>query len=88
MLHGKKGLPLSGTSHHSIAYGCAREAAALSTDLALTYLNEKVNAGVAPSAEELDHALLLLCDAIDAEQFSSVFEAIDAEWGLHDFPCI
>lgn len=47
-LEGKKGLILGIANEHSIAYGCGEIFHALGAELAVTYLNEKVERFVKP----------------------------------------
>lgn len=60
-LVGRRGLVLGLANEHSIAWGCAREAARQGARLVLTCLNERAHAVCEPLAREID-APLLCCD--------------------------
>src|SRR3954470_24138871 len=85
LLEGKKGLVVGIANDQSIAWGCARAFRALGSDLAVTYLNDKARAYVAPLAEELEAQIFLPLDVSAPGQLEAVFEAIETRWGELDF---
>ncbi|MFW5679785.1 MAG: enoyl-ACP reductase FabI [Pseudomonadota bacterium] len=84
-LAGKVGLVTGIANDRSIAYGCARAMRVLGAELAVTYLNEKAKAHVAPLAEKLEAPELLRLDVTEPGGAEAVFEAIDKRWGKLDF---
>src|SRR3954447_6462359 len=84
-LKGKKGLIVGIANDQSIAWGCARAFRALGSELAVTYLNDKARAYVAPLAEELEAQIFLPLDVSVPGQMESVFGTIAQRWGELDF---
>ena len=85
LLDGKKGLIVGIANEHSIAWGCARAFHALGADLAITYLNEKAEAHVAPLAAEAEASILMPMDVMKEGELEAVFERIARDWGKLDF---
>jgi enoyl-[acyl-carrier protein] reductase I len=83
-LAGRKALVIGIANEHSIAYGCARAFRTLGAQLAITYLNEKARAFVAPLAEAVGAELFLPCDVTVPGELESVFAAVGERWGRLD----
>ena len=84
ILSGKKVLVVGVANEHSIAYGCASAFHQLGADLAITYLNDKSRAYVAPLAQQLDAGLFMPLDVEQPGQLEAVFEQIEKKWGKLD----
>lgn len=84
-LAGKRGLVTGIANEHSIAWGCAKAFRAMGAELALTYLNDKAHAHVAPLAQQIEASLLMPLDLLRAGELESVFERIARIWGGLDF---
>ena len=85
MLKGKRGLVIGVANADSIAFGCAAKLRAFGAQIALTYLNDKARACVAPLAEKIESSILMPLDVTLPGQMEALFERIHAEWGGLDF---
>ncbi len=84
-LRGRRGLVIGIANEHSIAAGCARAFYGAGAMLAVTYLNEKAKACVAPIAVALQSPLILPCDVREGGALEAVFAEISQSWGKLDF---
>lgn len=84
-LNGKKGLVIGIANEKSIAYGCACVFRQAGAELAITYLNGKVEPYVRPLAEGLHAPIILPCDVQDDAQLQAVFNTMAQRWGKLDF---
>lgn len=84
ILRGKKALVVGVANEHSIAWGCAKAFRKLDARVALTYLNDKTRGYVEPLAKEVEAPIFLPLDVASPEQFTSVFAAIEKQWGRLD----
>ena len=84
-LAGKRGLVVGIANEHSIAAGCAAAFRQAGAELAVTYLNDKALAHVAPVGEAVQAPLLMPCDVRIPGQLEAVFERIARDWGRLDF---
>lgn len=84
-LAGKRGLVVGIANADSIAWGCAAALRAQGAELAVTYLNEKAAAHVAPLADRLDARLVLPLDVETPGATEGVFGALADAWGGIDF---
>lgn len=84
-LQGKKGLVVGIANQHSIAWGCARAFHAAGAELAVTWLNDKAQAYVAPLAQQLDATIRMPLDVEQDGQMEALFDAITRQWGKLDF---
>ncbi len=85
MLAGKRGLVIGIANEHSIAWGCAQAFHAAGAELAITWLNDKARAYVAPLAQQLDAPIQMALDVEQDDQLEQVFAAIGQHWGQLDF---
>lgn len=85
MLAGKKGLIVGIANDASIAWGCAKAFRNHGAELAVTYLNEKAKAYIAPLAEELQAPICMQLDVTQAQEQEELFAAIAKKWGRLDF---
>lgn len=83
-LKGMKAVVLGIANQDSIAYGCAKAFRVMGADLAISYLNEKSKAFVAPIAEELEAEIFLPCDVQHETQMATLFTEIENRWGRLD----
>ncbi|MCH2241395.1 MAG: enoyl-ACP reductase FabI [Aquabacterium sp.] len=83
-LSGRRGLVLGVANEHSIAWGCAREAARQGARLVLSCLNDKARAVCEPLAREID-APLLCCDVEAPGALAAVVQQAAAQLGGLDF---
>jgi len=83
-LAGKKGLIVGLANAHSIAYGCAREAALQGAELVTSCLNQKAYPYVEPLARELG-VPLLTCDVETPGEMQSLIERTVEHLGHLDF---
>ena len=84
-LSGKKGLIIGIANEHSLAYGCARHFRAAGADVAITYLNAKVEPYVRPLAAALQSGIFMPCDVTVPGQLDAVYERVAKDWGRLDF---
>jgi enoyl-[acyl-carrier protein] reductase I len=85
ILDGKRGLVVGIANDQSIAWGCAKAFRAFGAELAVTYLNDKAKAHVAPLAREVEAAIVMPLDVRQPGQMEAVFARIADEWGRLDF---
>lgn len=85
LLEGKRGLVLGVLNKYSIAWAIAQAASNEGARLAITYLNDRVEAGVRKLAAELDAPLLLPCDVTKDDDIASVMANIEEKFGKLDF---
>ena len=83
-LAGKKGLIVGVANEHSIAYGCAQQAALQGADLVLSCLNDKARHFVQAHADAL-HAPLINCDVEQQGALQALVEQTVAHHGRLDF---
>ncbi|MEM6493091.1 MAG: enoyl-ACP reductase FabI [Pseudomonadota bacterium] len=83
-LHQKKALVVGVANEHSIAWGCAKAFRAAQADLAVTYLNEKVEPHVRPLAESVGAEIILPLDVETAGEDEAVFDILEERWGKLD----
>ncbi|MEG2029414.1 MAG: enoyl-ACP reductase FabI [Janthinobacterium sp.] len=84
-LQGKRGLVVGIANDQSIAWGCARSLCAAGAELALTWLNDKARAHVAPLAQQLQAAITAPLDVGMPGQLEALFAQITQQWGSLDF---
>jgi enoyl-[acyl-carrier protein] reductase I len=84
VLSGHKTLIVGIANEHSIAYGCAKAFRAVGANLAVTWLNEKARAYVAPLAERLEADITAPLDVSIPGQLEALFELIRTRWGRLD----
>ena len=84
-LHGKKGLVVGIANRNRIAYGCADVLHGAGAELAVTFLNAKVEQVVRPLAEQLESPIIVPCDVREPGQLEAVFSRIREKWGRLDF---
>ncbi len=84
VLQGKKALVVGVANDESIAYGCAKAFRAAGADIALTYVNERARAFVAPLAEALEADVFAPLDVEKKPQLEAVFDEIRERWGRLD----
>lgn len=84
-LEGKKGVVLGIANENSIAYGCATVFHHFGAELAITYLNEKMEKYVRPLAHDVNCQIFAPCDVAVPGQLEAVFEDISRKWGAIDF---
>lgn len=84
-LQGRKGLVMGIANEHSLAWSSARHFHNAGADLAVTYLNDKAKPHVEPLAREVEAALLLPCNVMQAGTLEALFESIKKMWGRLDF---
>lgn len=81
----EKKAPVAGIANeHSIAWGCAKAFRELGADLAITYLNDKAKAYVAPLAESLEAPILMPLDVSKPGELEALFAHIEQVWGRLD----
>jgi enoyl-[acyl-carrier protein] reductase I len=84
-LSGKTGLIVGVANKRSIAWAIADAASKAGARLAVTYQGERLEENVRELSEGLTNPLILPCDVTDDGQITSLFEAIDREFGGLDF---
>ncbi len=84
MLKGKKALIVGIANERSIAYGIAHAMRLHGADLALTYLNEKMQSRVEKAAQQFGIELVLPCDLTKDDQIDAVAESLKKHWGHVD----
>jgi len=85
LLEGKRGLILGVLNKYSIAWAIAQAASAQGAQLALTYLNERVEEGVRKLASNLTSPLILPCDVTRDTEIAAAMDTIEKEFGELDF---
>lgn len=85
LMKGKKGLIMGVANDHSIAWGIASTLRAHGAELAFTYQGDQLLKRVKPLAESVGSNIILPCDVSQEDQITSVFDALDKEWGELDF---
>jgi len=85
ILAGKKGLVVGIANPQSIAWGCAKAFHDAGAELAVTYLNEKVEPYVRPLAEKVKAPVIVPLNVQDDDQMQAAFEAVEKQWGKLDF---
>lgn len=83
-LKGRKALVVGIANEHSLAWWAAKHFRAAGAELAITYLNEKAKAFVAPLAAQAEAKLQLPCNVANPGELELVFETIRREWGRLD----
>ena len=84
-LSGKTGVVFGVANQRSIAWAISEALINSGTDLAFTYLNDRMRGPVEKTVADLDDPLLVECDATDAEQVKNVYEKAAARLGKVDF---
>lgn len=84
-LKGKRGIVFGISNEQSIAYSCAKIFASAGADLAITYLNERIQPNIENIAKELKVDTTLKCDVTAAGELENVFAEIAKKWGKLDF---
>ena len=84
VLKGKKALVVGIANETSIAWGCASAFRELGAELAVTYLNEKARAYVAPLAERLQAPIFVPLDVSRPGELEAMFDTITRQWGQLD----
>jgi enoyl-[acyl-carrier protein] reductase I len=85
VLQGKKGLVVGIANEQSIAWGCAQAFYEAGADLAVTYLDEKVESSVWPLAKKVNAKIILPLNVQNDTQMKSLFDAVQEHWGKLDF---
>ncbi len=83
-LQGKKGLILGVANKRSVAYACASALAREGMELALTYVNDRLEKSVRQLGEELGAKTIAPCDVTQPEDIDKLVELIGAEMGSLD----
>lgn len=82
-LEGKKGLILGVANKRSVAWACAQALKREGMDLALTFLNERLEKGVRKLADELECEVVLPCDVTKPDEMDRLVDGVgDAFGGL------
>jgi enoyl-[acyl-carrier protein] reductase I len=84
VLKDKKALVVGIANESSIAWGCASAFRELGAEIAVTYLNEKARAYVAPLAERLEAPIFVPLDVSRAGELEALFDTITRQWGKLD----
>lgn len=85
LLAGKKGLVVGIANDASIAWGCAKAFHDHGAELAVTYLNDKAQAYVAPLAAQLNAPIFTKLDVTQPHEQDALFDTIRKQWGKLDF---
>lgn len=84
-LGGRKGLVIGIANDRSLAWSAALHFRQAGADLALTHVNDRTRAHVAPLAERVEAAIFMPCDVAAPGGLEAVFGAIRDRWGRLDF---
>jgi enoyl-[acyl-carrier protein] reductase I len=80
-----KGLVVGVANEHSIAWGCTKVFHQQGSQLAMTYVADKMKHYVEPLAQQVNADIFMPLDVSDEAQFNAVFDAIEQKWGKLDF---
>jgi len=83
-LKGRKALVVGVANRDSLAWWAAKHIRGAGADLAMTYLNDKAKAYVAPLAAELESEILMPCNVAVPDQLEAVFDELKRKWGRVD----
>lgn len=84
-LNGRKGIVIGIANEHSLAWWAAQHFHNAGAELAITYLNDKAKAHVAPLADRVEAPIFLPCNLSIPGELESIFEAVRTSWGRLDF---
>jgi enoyl-[acyl-carrier protein] reductase I len=86
IMKGKKGIVLGIANKRSIAYGIANACREQGAEMAITFLNERFGAKLAPIAADLGCAdRLYPCDVSKPEEITALRESLERDFGEIDF---
>lgn len=80
-LEGKKGLILGVANKRSVAWACAQALKREGMDLAMTFLNARLEKSVRQLAEELEVEVVLPCDVTKPEEMDSLMDGVGQAFG-------
>ena len=84
LLEGKTGLILGVANKRSVAWACAKALRREGMSLALTYANQRLEAGVRALAEELQVETVLPCDVTDVDEVEALLDGVGEAFGSLD----
>lgn len=84
-LSGRKGLVVGIANDRSLAWPAAMHFRQAGAELAITYVNKRTKAHVAPLAARLEAPIVMPCDVNAPHELDAVFDAIAKRWVKLDF---
>jgi enoyl-[acyl-carrier protein] reductase I len=83
-MNGKRALVVGVANERSLAFGAARSLREAGAELAITYLNERMERKVRPLAESLGAKIIAPLDMGEPGQVEGLFREIRERWGSFD----